>query len=222
MNNYINNDIVNGLDKVFECINQYKYDEAYYYLLQNTDNTKINPYLKEWVQALNEFHIYDKKIDAINILEKIRPNNIKNAMDFRIYNSLLGFYLKNNNNEDFCAIANIIKDFLRNNNDYVLLRIKSLYNLSNGYYTFNSYDIAVKYAQLCINECIGNQIILKEYLLSIVIKISSYDALNDFDLVHKEIKTYNDYKFLGFLLGDQEKYIDEEINKILKKRRDIL
>lgn len=218
----INNEIVSIVNTVFELVSDFQFEEAYIFLLNHTDNKKIDPLIKEWIKALCEFFIYNKKDDAVNILEKAKPEKINSSLDLRIYSVLVHFYHSIRDKNNFDNIVFYLKNYFEHNEcKYTTLKIKTLYNIANGYFVFYDFDNAIKYAGYCIDESTLNQKILNVYTMSLIIRIKSFYKKRDLINLKSELNMFNDYKYL---IGniEQNNNISKELEEINKIEKTIL
>lgn len=214
---YITNDDLNVVEKVFSLVSIQKYEQAYNTLIEYENNTKINTMLKDWVHALCNYHVFNKKIEAIKILEVIKPEKIKGDMDFRIWHSLFGFYLDIEDNKKFYEL----KDFIEENIDKVTitnLKVRAFYNISNGYFTFEKYNKALIYADKSIDEARKGNYIDKVFFYVIYIKIVSLYKLGQYQSSIDAIELYNQYKSLIYYIPEELDPNIQRINQLLKKK----
>ncbi|WP_432407658.1 hypothetical protein [Wukongibacter sp. M2B1] len=169
--NKANDYTVLGIQKIFEHINNFDYEEAFYLssqIMEKQDNG--DTLFHEWVKSLVEFYSCNKKDTAIKLLEKIKPDVIENEIHFRIVNSLMNFYREIKDKDNFMKYRKILYLNLHKIKDKEFL-VKVMYNISNGFYTFRDYDRALEYAENSIEIAKNGNVFNIFFSLAFMIKI---------------------------------------------------
>jgi hypothetical protein len=201
----IKDEAVDWYDNVLNLTKNAKYEEAYTYLVTNVNNTEKNSIIKEWVMALCEFYVYDKKEEGIKLLENLLKSEIDSVMDFRIYNSLIIFYPLTSNRNKFYNCVNNVESRLDLLNDEEL-KINILHSISNGCYDFGDYKTAIKYSTQCIAKARESHIITKAFVFALIVRIASYYQLDDYSSLIEDFRLYHNYYYM---IGDTDINIDK-------------
>jgi tetratricopeptide (TPR) repeat protein len=196
---------VNWYDDVLSMTKNAKYEEAYAYLIINTDNTEKNSIMKEWVMALCEFYVYNKKEDAIKLLETLVTNKLESTMGFRVYNSLIIFCYSTNNRSKFYNYVKIIDSTINSLNDEEL-KINIFYSIANGCHDFGDYKTAINYSSKCIKKAREAHIINKCFIFALIVRIASNYQLDNYSDLIQDFGLYHNFYYV---IGNTDINIDK-------------
>lgn len=213
MKSIVNTKTLNDIDEIFNLIYNGRYEDAYNYIIEHTDNTQIDNLFREWIKALYEFYTLGKTDEATKLLENVLPTEISTSMDLRLYTSLLIFYHETSKPEEFYAIVPKIVyglQFIKNRD----LKIKAIYNIANGYYEFEDYINCYLYADYCINLSKNFKIITKIYALSLLIKSMAQYEMGVYSESDEDIV---ELKQMEYLISDMHININQTLFRIKEK-----
>ncbi|WDV44250.1 hypothetical protein PV797_12010 [Clostridiaceae bacterium M8S5] len=210
----INDKVVVNIQEIFNLIRNGKYDEAFLLSSKITDRETQDQLFHEWIKSLTEFYSCSKKKTAIRLLEKVKPNKLENEIHFRIFNSLMGFYIENEDELNFMKYKKQLtsKLYRLNNNE---LSAKIFGNIANGFYVFNNYTESLNYCEKAIKIAQQYKYFDMTFLVAMILKITNMHYAGRI----KEAKTLQkDFEIFLKLTDslDNKKYLDKTIEKYYK------
>ncbi|WDV45080.1 hypothetical protein PV797_16355 [Clostridiaceae bacterium M8S5] len=200
------------IQEVFNLIQNYKYAEAFLLSSQIMKRSDSGDQLfHEWVKSLAEFFSCNRKKTAIQLLEKIKPNKPTNEIHFRIFNSLMSFYIEIEDEINFRKCKKLIlSNLYRLNNSELIATI--LGNVANGYYVFKNHVKSLEFCEKTLKIACEQRLFNKVYTVTIMIKIMNFLHLEMRDKAYELKKDF--YVFLEFTnKAKDKKYLDKAIDK---------
>ncbi|WDV47614.1 hypothetical protein PV797_07995 [Clostridiaceae bacterium M8S5] len=215
LSNLSDNNVLN-IQEVFNLIQSYKYEEAFLLSSQIMKRGEDGDQLfHEWVKALAEFYSCKKKETAIKLLEKIKPAKLENEIHFRIVNSLMVFYVENEDKHNFIKNKEelVLNLHILSNIDLI---VRILGNIGNGYYEFKDYVKSLDYCEKTIEVAQKNRFLDFKFYEILMIKIMNLLYLGERE---KADELRKDFELLIKISGDIniKEYLDKAIDNYHKE-----
>lgn len=213
----INDDTLVNMQEVFDCIFNYKYEEAFLISSMLMErNMGGDQLFHEWVKSLTEFYSCNEHDTAIALLETIKPKEIENIIHFRIINSLMCFYAEIKSEENFIKYSDEIQSSLHKLSNRNELYARILGNIANGYQIFSHYEQALEYSTQAIKTYQHNHLFNIHFTVTNMVRILSLFYLG------KEIEAQEEERNLKFFLKltnnlDKMKYLEKDLQKFYKE-----
>lgn len=207
-----NDSMILNIQKIFKYLNQFEYEEAFLLSSKIMERKDSGDQLfHEWVKSLAEFYSCNNKKTAIQLLEKIKPNKLENEIHFRIINSLMGFYIEIEDEQNFLKYKEELNSNLHilDNNDLLVI---ILGNISNGYYVFKNYTKSLEYCEQTIKIMQTNKIFDFKFSKIIMIKIMNLLYLGKVEKAQNLQEDFETFLKITNNLSDKE-YLVRAIKK---------
>ncbi|WDV44429.1 hypothetical protein PV797_12920 [Clostridiaceae bacterium M8S5] len=211
----INDKVIVDIQEIFNCIKNYKYEEAFLLssmIIERSDSG--DQLFHEWVKSLAEFYSCNKKDTAIQLLEKIKPEKIENIIHFRIINTLLSFSIEIGNKTNFLKYYKLLKANMNKLHDDDELHVSITSNFANGFYEFECYEKSLEYCDIAISIAQKNRYFGRPFSISIMIKIvnlfkigktiEAKNLKNDFEVFLKITNNKKDIFILNNVLKNMD------------------
>ncbi|WP_432408196.1 hypothetical protein [Wukongibacter sp. M2B1] len=215
--NRANDNTVIMIQTIFDHINNFEYAEAFLVSSEIMErNEQGDQLFHEWVKSLTEFFTCNKRYEAISLLERIKPDVIENEIHFRIINSLVDFYREVEDEENFLKYKNkIYPEISKLKNTE--LKHKIVYNIANGFYTFQNYKEALRYIEESIDIARENNLFTIFYSLCFMVKIMCLFYLDEPEKADDLKSVFESYLDIIGNLKHKE-YLEKAIRRFQERR----
>jgi len=217
--NKANDNTVIMIQTIFDHINNFEYAEAFFVSSEIMErNEQGDQLFHEWVKSLTEFFTCNKKYEAISLLERIKPDVIENEIHFRIINSLVDFYREVGDKENFLKYKNKIYPEIGKVKN-AELKHKIVYNIANGFYTFEDYKKTLRYIEESIAIARENNVFNIFYSLCFMVKIMCLFYLDETEKAENLKSVFESYIEITGNLKHKE-YLEKAIIRYHERKED--
>lgn len=213
---HVNDETILNIKEIFKLIDKLEYEEAFLLsskIIERNDNG--DQLFHEWIKALAESYSCNSKETAIQLLTKVKPDELENEIHFRIINSLMCFYIEIGNEQKFLEHKDkLISNLDKLDNDELLTII--MCNIANGYYEFKNHKISLEYCEKAISMCQQYRIFSLNFSVVVMIKIVDLFYLREIEKAKKLEKDFETFLRLTNNIDDL-KYLKENLEEFYKE-----